>query len=71
MTLKRIVAAALLAGGGVLGTAGPAAAVCDPVIYELTGKCENECTIAGKAVRVVTDAAGDPLPEWLQISCSA
>lgn len=44
---------------GLLGAAPPASAVCDPLLYSVTGRCTNGCVEAARAFAKVT---GKPAP---------
>lgn len=63
--LRGLLAAAVLAGATFAAT--PAAAVCDPELYELTGWC-SYCDPVGIAYNAVDDALAKDLPP---LECAA
>lgn len=60
--MLRLTALAFAVAASVLPVA-PASAYCDPVLYELTGRCTNGCVIAGSAYMRADRAAKDLLPD--------
>lgn len=68
---KILAAATLAAAAATLVPATSASAVCDPVLYALTGRCTNACAIAGGAVVTVQTTTGITVVPTEYLSCSA
>lgn len=62
MKLKALLVAGAVAGG-LFASAAPAAAYCDQLIYELTGRCDNGCTLTARTYHTLDDRARDLLPD--------
>ena len=72
MRRKLLLTALTVGVAGALLPASPAAAYCDPLLSDLSGRCTNSCVETGKRYESLDQKVGDKLPDYYDlVSCLA